>query len=247
MARRRSLPRRIVDSARPRTGQLVPRRTAPVEIQPQEEELPMEMEPMEDPPLVRSDGTEGGDTATHLRGLLRRYSTHASPEYLVRRTDHEGRVEYRATVYVYRRTRLISTHMGPARRDSSAEAVADAAFEALTHYTDLLGHQLGYTTYEYFSRRRMGTSRFYGPRARHYVSMSSVGYSMNMLVDTSRRLATALDELQILRDRLWMAERRDVPSTSSERTLTAPLPLPYSEGSSPAAPPQGPSDGASHT
>jgi hypothetical protein len=244
MARRAT--RRVIAPAptRPTTGQLTLHRSAPLEhVPPEEEELPHQEA---DPRLVRSDGTEGGDTAAHLRGLLHRYSTRATPDYLVRRFDLEDRFEYQATVYVFHGTRLVSTHMGPARRSSSAEAVADAAFEALTCYADTLRHRLDYTVYEYFPRRRAGWRRYTGPPARHFVSRNSLGFTMNLFLDTTRRLTLALEELQTIRDHMWMMEERQVhpdtppaPGTTSDTS-----PIRYSEGSSPA-PPSGPADGAS--
>jgi hypothetical protein len=55
-----------------------------------------------------------------------------APEFRIKRVPHLGRVEYRAIVEVFRRSNVVSRHMGLAFRASCGIVVADFAWKAIT-------------------------------------------------------------------------------------------------------------------
>jgi hypothetical protein len=58
------------------------------------------------------------------------------PKYRINGVAHPGWVEYRAIAEIFYRSRaVISKHQGPAFRASSNDAMADAAWQAITSWS----------------------------------------------------------------------------------------------------------------
>jgi hypothetical protein len=72
--------------------------------------------------------------AGRLRALLEHLSITTAPRYRIKEVSRLGRVEFKAVVEIFFRSRVLCRHQGPAFRTSHSDAVADAAWQAITSW-----------------------------------------------------------------------------------------------------------------
>ena len=156
--------------------------------------------------VFRSNGAEGGEFHTRLRGLLFRLGIHTEPEYHSKRVSRPERHEWRSTVSIYDEDRLLSTHEGPAFRSTREAAVADAAWAAVTSLSHTYRRSLEGTAIRHYPRRRSGTRELTGAAVEVFVSPLSMVHTKDTLLDVSRHLLEALEEIQSLRSQLADAQ-----------------------------------------
>ena len=112
----------------------------------------------------RSHG-EGGHDSADLRGLLYQVGITRPPEYLVMKIPRYGLEEWSATVSIFDGHRLLSTHKSPAFRSTPKEAMADAAWKAITALSHDYCHHLSFNCYGYFPRQERGSQKGYPCRS----------------------------------------------------------------------------------
>jgi hypothetical protein len=83
---------------------------------------------------VESFGVEAPVLAGRLWALLEHLGITTTPRYRINEVPRLGRVEFKAIVEIFFRSRVICRHKGPAFRSSRSDAVADAAWQAITSW-----------------------------------------------------------------------------------------------------------------
>jgi hypothetical protein len=69
-----------------------------------------------------------------LRDLLKHINITTPPEFRIKRIPHPGREEYKAIVEIISGPNVLSRHKEPAFRTTYPDAIADAAWQAITVY-----------------------------------------------------------------------------------------------------------------
>jgi hypothetical protein len=83
---------------------------------------------------VESFGAESLILAGRLRALLEHLGITTAPRYRIKEVPRTGRVEFRAIAEIFFGPRILCRHKGPAFRTSRSDAVADAAWQAITSW-----------------------------------------------------------------------------------------------------------------
>jgi hypothetical protein len=81
---------------------------------------------------IKTFGNEAPIPTSRLRDLLNRINITTPPEFRIKRILHLGREEYKAIVEIISGPNVLSRHKGPAFRTTYQDAVADAAWQAIT-------------------------------------------------------------------------------------------------------------------
>ena len=196
-----------------------------------------------------SNGTEGGDTAAYLRKLLTHLRYDKAPEYHVKKARKPGRTEWHATVFLHDHGKLINSNTGLCYCFTRAEAVADAAWEAVTVICHGYRRYLDDSEHEYVPRRLSGKGVLYGAGVRPSLTQGATEDVQRLLLDMGRRYESALGELKksFLRTQRLEAELKrrqkaqggSVSTGSDEPTWTATSPRRKPEQCKPQAPRHG--------
>jgi hypothetical protein len=83
---------------------------------------------------VESFGAEALVLTGRLQALLEHLGITTAPRYRIREVPRLGRVEFKAVVEIFFRSRVLCKHKGPAFRVSRSDASADAALQAITSW-----------------------------------------------------------------------------------------------------------------
>jgi hypothetical protein len=83
---------------------------------------------------VASFGIEAPVLVGRLRALLEHLGITTAPRYRIKEVPCLGRVEFKAIVEIFFGSRVLYQHKGPAFRTSRSDAVADAAWQAITSW-----------------------------------------------------------------------------------------------------------------
>jgi hypothetical protein len=83
---------------------------------------------------VESFGAESPILTGRLRALLEHLGITTAPRYRIKEVPRSGRVEFKAIAEIIFRSRILCRHKGPAFRTSRSDAVADAAWQAITSW-----------------------------------------------------------------------------------------------------------------
>jgi hypothetical protein len=83
---------------------------------------------------VESFGAEASVLTSRLQALLEHLGITTAPRYRIKEVPRSGRVEFKAIAEIFFRSRVLYQHKGPAFRTSQSDAVADAAWQAITSW-----------------------------------------------------------------------------------------------------------------
>jgi hypothetical protein len=83
---------------------------------------------------VESFGVEAPVLVGRLRALLEHLGITTAPRYRIKEVPCPGRVEFKAVIEIFFGSRVFCRHKGPAFRTSRSNAVADAAWQAITSW-----------------------------------------------------------------------------------------------------------------
>jgi hypothetical protein len=83
---------------------------------------------------VESFGAKSLILTGRLRALLEHLGITTTPWYRIKEVPRSARVEFKAIVEIFFRSRILCRHKGPAFRTSHSDAVADAAWQAITSW-----------------------------------------------------------------------------------------------------------------
>jgi hypothetical protein len=83
---------------------------------------------------VESFGAESLILAGRLRVLLEHLGITTAPRYRIKEVLRSGRVEFKAITEIFFESRILCRHNGPTFKTSRSNAVADAAWQAITSW-----------------------------------------------------------------------------------------------------------------
>jgi hypothetical protein len=83
---------------------------------------------------VESFGAESPILTGRLWALLEHLGITTAPRYRIKEGPRSGRVEFKAIVEIFFRSKILCRHKGPAFRTSRSDAVVDAAWQTITSW-----------------------------------------------------------------------------------------------------------------
>jgi hypothetical protein len=135
-----------------------------------------------------------------LRELLNRINITTSPEFRIKGIPRPGREEYKAIMEILSGPNVLSRHNGWAFRTTCQDAVADAAWQAITTYNHRYHDELRNTVYHLLPQRKKNKFKVSGVRAD--VPRMLMVHHQDLFVEMSTRLQIAQQEIQKLHDQL---------------------------------------------
>jgi hypothetical protein len=149
---------------------------------------------------IKTFGNEAPIPTSRLRDLLNRINITTLPEFRIKRIPRHGREEYKAIMEILSGSNVPSRHKGPAFRTTCQDAVADAAWQAITTYSHRYHDELRNTVYHLLPQRKKNKFKISGVRTD--VPRMLMVHHQDVFVEMSTHLQTTQQEIQKLRDQL---------------------------------------------
>jgi hypothetical protein len=153
---------------------------------------------------VESFGAKALVLAGRLRALLEHLGITTAPRYRIKEVLHSGRVEFKAIKEIFFGSRVLCRHKGPAFRTSRSDAVADAAWQAITSWVRSNNGRLQNSIHYLLPCWKKGQFKAYGVK-RNIPRMEMV-HHQDVTVELSTRLLAAQREIETLRIQLQNAD-----------------------------------------
>jgi hypothetical protein len=153
---------------------------------------------------VESFGTESPILTGRLRALLEHLGMTTAPWYRIKEVPCSGRAEFKAIVEIFFGSRILCWHKGPAFRTSQSDAVADAAWQAITSWVRSNKSRLQNSVHYLLPYRKKDRFKAYGVK-RDIPQMEMV-HHQDVAVELSTRLLTAQHEIETLHTQLRNAD-----------------------------------------
>jgi hypothetical protein len=153
---------------------------------------------------VESFGAEAPVLAGRLWALLEHLGITTAPWYKIKEVPRSGRVEFKAIAEIFFGSKVLCWHKGPAFRTSRSDAVADAAWQAITSWVHSNKSRLQSSVHYLLPYRKKDQFKAYGVK-RDITRMEMV-HHQDVAVELSTRLLTAQHEIETLRTLLWKAD-----------------------------------------
>jgi hypothetical protein len=100
-----------------------------------------------------------------LRDLLNHFNITTPPEFKIKRALRPGWEEYKAIMEIFSGPNVLSRHKGPSFRATYQDAVADAAWQAITTYNRRYHDELKNIVYHLLPQRKKNKSKTSGVKA----------------------------------------------------------------------------------
>jgi hypothetical protein len=149
---------------------------------------------------IKTFGDEVSIPTSRLRDLLNRIDITTPLEFRIKRVLPPGREEYKVIMEILSGPIVLSHHKGPAFKTTYQDAVADAAWQAITSYNCRYHDELRNTIYHLLPQRKK--NKFKTSRVKADVPRMLMMHHQDVAVEMSTRLQAALQEIQSLRDQL---------------------------------------------
>jgi hypothetical protein len=153
----------------------------------------------------RSYGDESPTIVSQLCSLLFHLNIIDALKFKIKRIPQPGRQEFRATVEIYNGSQMVRKHKGPAFRSTCAEAISDAAWQAMTSFNCTRRDKLKDSVYSLFPRRKKNIFKVSGVKID--VPKTMTIHSQNLNIQLSSRLNTAQKEIHFLHTQLSDIEK----------------------------------------
>jgi hypothetical protein len=153
---------------------------------------------------VESFGAESPILAGRLQALLEHLGITTAPWYRIKEVSRSGRVEFKAIAEIFFRSRILCRHKGPAFRTSRSDAVADAAWQAITSWVRSNKSQLQNSVHYFPPYRKKDQFKAYGMKKD--IPRMEMVHHQDVVVELSTRLLTAQHEIETLRAQLRKAD-----------------------------------------
>jgi hypothetical protein len=127
--------------------------------------------------------------AGKLWALLEHLGITITPQYRIKEVPRSGRVEFKAIAEIFFGSRVLCQHKGPAFRTSRSDAVADAAWQAITTWVPSKKSRLQNSVHYLLPYRKKDQFKAYGVK-RDIPRMEMV-HHQDVVVELSTRLLTA--------------------------------------------------------
>jgi hypothetical protein len=153
---------------------------------------------------VESFGAESPILAGRLRALLEHQGITTAPQYRIKEVPHSGRVEFKAIAEIFFGSRILCRHKGPAFRTSRSDAVADAAWRAITSWVRSNKSRLQISVHYLLPYRKKDQFKAYG--VKKDIPRMEMVHHQDAAMELGTRLLTAQHEIETLRAQLRKAD-----------------------------------------
>jgi hypothetical protein len=153
---------------------------------------------------VESFGAESPVITDILWALLKHLGITTTPRYRIKEVPRSGRVEFKAIAEIFFGSRVLCRHKGPAFRTSRSDAIADAAWQAITLWFCSNKSRLQNSVHYLLPYRKKDQFKAYGVK-RDIPRMEMV-HHQDVAVELSTRLLTAQHEIETLCTQLRKAD-----------------------------------------
>jgi hypothetical protein len=153
---------------------------------------------------VESFGAESLILAGRLRALLEHLGITTAPRYRVKEVPRSGRVEVKAIAEIFFGSRILCRHKGPAFRTSCSDAVADAAWQAITSSVRSNKSRLQNSVHYLLPYRKKDQFEAYG--VKKDIPRMEMVHHQDVAVELSTLLLTTQHEIETLRAQLQNAD-----------------------------------------
>jgi hypothetical protein len=150
---------------------------------------------------VESFGAKSPVITGRLRALLELLGITTTPRYRIKEVPHSGRVEFKAVVEIFFGSRVLCWHKGPAFRTSRSDAIADAAWQAITSWVRSNKSRLQNSVHYLLPYRKKDQFKAY--TVKRDIPRMEMVHHQDVTVELSTRLLTAQHEIKTLCIQLW--------------------------------------------
>jgi hypothetical protein len=165
-----------------------------------EEQLPSSDTELEklyrDADKVESFGAESPILAVRLRALLEHLCITTAPWYRIKEVPRSGRVEFKAIAEIFFGSRILCRHKGPAFRTSCSDAIADAAWQAITSWVRSNKSRLQNSVHYLLPYRKKDQFKAY--RVKKDIPRMEMVQHQDVALELSTHLLTAQHEIETL-------------------------------------------------
>jgi hypothetical protein len=169
----------------------------------EEHPLPSDTEPEKmyrDADEVESFGAESLILAGRLQALLEHLGITTAPQYRIKEVPRSGRVEFKAIVEIFFGSRILYRHKGPAFRTSRSDAVANAAWLAITSWVRRNKSRLQNSVHYLVPYQKKDQFKAYG--VKKYIPRMEMVHHQDVAGELSTHLLTAQHEIETLHTQL---------------------------------------------
>jgi hypothetical protein len=145
---------------------------------------------------VESFGAESLILAGRLWALLDHLGITTAPRYRIKEVPHSGRVEFKTIAEIFFGFRILCRHKGPAFRTLCSDAVADAAWQAITSWVRSNKSRLQNSVHYLLPYRKKDQFKAY--RVKKDIPRMEMVHHQDVAVELSTRLLTAEHEIETL-------------------------------------------------
>jgi hypothetical protein len=146
---------------------------------------------------VESFGAESPILAGRLQALLEHLGITTAPRYRTKEVPRSGRVEFKAIAEIFFGSRILCRHLGPAFRTSRGDAIADAAWQAITSWVHSNKSRLQNSVHYLLPYRKKDQFKAY--RVKKDIPRMEMVHHQDVAVELSTHLLTAQHEIETLR------------------------------------------------
>jgi hypothetical protein len=132
--------------------------------------------------------------------LLEHQGITTAPWYRVKEVPRTGRVEFKAIAEIFFRSRILCRHKGPAFRTLCSDAVADAAWQAITSWVRSNKSQLQNSVHYLLPYRKKDQFKAYG--VKKDIPWMEMVHQQDAAVELRTHLLTTQHKIETLRAQL---------------------------------------------
>jgi hypothetical protein len=153
---------------------------------------------------VESFRAEAPVLTGRLRALLEHLGITTTPRYRIKEVPRSGRVEFKAIGEIFFGSKVLCRHKGPAFRTSRSDAVADAAWQAITSWVRSNKGRLQNSIHYLLPYRKKGQFKAY--EVKRDIDRMEMVHHQDVTVELSTRLLAAQREIETLYIQLGNAD-----------------------------------------
>jgi hypothetical protein len=132
-----------------------------------------------------------------LRALLEHLGITTAPRYRIKEVSHSGRVEFKAITEIFFGSRVLCRHKGTTFRTSRSDAVADAAWQAITSWVRSNKGRLQNSVHYLLPYRKK--DQFKACEVKRDIPRMEMVHHQDVTVELSTHLLVAQREIETLR------------------------------------------------
>jgi hypothetical protein len=142
---------------------------------------------------VESFRVEAPVLTGRLRAMLEHLGITTAPRYRIKEVLRSGRVEFKAVAEIFFRPRVLCRHKGHTFKTSRSDAIADAAWKAITSWVHSNKSRLQNSVHYLLPYRKKDQFKAYG--VKKDIPRMEMIHHQNVMVELSTRLLAAQHEI----------------------------------------------------